>query len=262
MTRAHRSARRRLRAHRARATRPAGAATCTGSSTAPASLRTAKRAPGVPRLGNGARRERGQDPPRRVRRVADHAVGVGRAEPDRPVSPGLVARSVRDRDRADRRRRSCRREPRARLPVRQASRRADGSFPQNSTVTGKPFWTGLQLDEVADPILLAYQLHRFDAAATRMCKQAADFLVGFTQDGNAAPWTPQERWENQDGYSPATIASEIAGLVCAAKIARANGDPASAHRYLAHRRRVARAREVLDGRPRTGRTRPSRTSCG
>ena len=44
---------------------------------------------------------------------------------------------------------------------------------------------------------------------------------------------PQERWENQSGYSPATIASEIAGLVCAAYIARANGDTASAQRYLA-----------------------------
>ena len=31
----------------------------------------------------------------------------------------------------------------------------------------------------------------------------------------------QERWENQSGWSPATIAREIAGLVCAADIARA-----------------------------------------
>jgi glucoamylase len=110
--------------------------------------------------------------------------------------------------------------------------KSDGSFPQNSTVTGKPFWTGLQLDEVADPIVLAYQLHRFGHAAYTHVKAAADFLIGFKQDGNSAPWTPQERWENQSGYSPATIASEIAGLVCAAKIATANGDTASAQRYL------------------------------
>jgi glucoamylase len=64
-------------------------------------------------------------------------------------------------------------------------------------------------------------------------QRAADFLIGFTQDGHQAPWTPQERWENQSGYSPATIASEIAGLVCAADIAKANGDTASADRYLA-----------------------------
>jgi glucoamylase len=62
-------------------------------------------------------------------------------------------------------------------------------------------------------------------------KKAADFLVSFSQDGNSAPWTPQERWENQSGYSPATIASEIAGLVCAASIAEHNGDTPSAHLY-------------------------------
>jgi glucoamylase len=109
----------------------------------------------------------------------------------------------------------------------------DGSFPQNSTVTGKPFWTGLQMDEVADPILLAYELHRVGKHAYRHVKAAADFLVSFTQDGNKAPWTPQDRWENQDGYSPATIASEIAGLVCAASIAEHNGHASVARRYLA-----------------------------
>ena len=55
---------------------------------------------------------------------------------------------------------------------------------------------------------------------------AADFVVA------NGPATPQERWENQGGYSPATIASEIAGLVCAADIARDHGDQASADRYL------------------------------
>jgi glucoamylase len=108
----------------------------------------------------------------------------------------------------------------------------DGSFPQNSTVSGEPFWGGLQLDEVADPIVLAYQLHRFGSSSWTHVKAAADFLVGFQQDGNSAPWTPQDRWENQSGYSPATIASEIAGLVCAAAIAHANGDSSSADKYL------------------------------
>ncbi len=110
--------------------------------------------------------------------------------------------------------------------------KSDGSFPQNSTVDGKPFWTGLQLDEVADPIVLAYQLHRTGAAAWRHVKSAAHFLRTFSQDGHHAPYTPAERWENQSGYSPATTASEIAGLVCAATIARHNGDAASARRYL------------------------------
>jgi glucoamylase len=111
--------------------------------------------------------------------------------------------------------------------------KADGSFPQNSRVDGTPVWTGLQLDEVALPIVLAHQLRRTDADTWSHVKRAADFLLAFEQDGNKAPWSPQDRWENQSGYSPATIAAEIAGLVCAADIARANGDATSAERYLA-----------------------------
>ncbi|MET0415117.1 MAG: glycoside hydrolase family 15 protein [Actinoplanes sp.] len=103
----------------------------------------------------------------------------------------------------------------------------DGSFPQNSQLDGEPVWGGLQLDEVALPIVLAYQLGRTDAWPG--VKRAADFLLSYEQ----APWTPQERWENQSGWSPNTIATEIAGLVCAASLARANGDTASADRYLA-----------------------------
>ncbi|BCJ46292.1 glucan 1,4-alpha-glucosidase [Actinoplanes ianthinogenes] len=109
----------------------------------------------------------------------------------------------------------------------------DGSFPQNSRLDGTPVWGGLQLDEVGLPIVLAYQLGRTDAATWAHVRRAADFLIGFEQDGNRAPWSPQDRWENQSGYSPATIAAEIAGLVCAASIAEANGDAAAAARYLA-----------------------------
>jgi glucoamylase len=110
----------------------------------------------------------------------------------------------------------------------ETQQKPDGSFPQNSTVDGTPVWGGLQLDEVALPIVLAYQLGRRDAGTWRHVKAAADFLLGFP----GAPATPQERWENQSGYSPGTIAAEIAGLVCAADLARANGDEASAQRYL------------------------------
>jgi glucoamylase len=111
----------------------------------------------------------------------------------------------------------------------------DGSFPQNSKPDGTPVWTGLQMDEVAFPMILAHQLGRTDASTWSHVKRAADFLVSYKDPatGNAAPWSPMERWENQDGYSPATIASEIAGLVCAAEIAKANGDSDSADRYLA-----------------------------
>lgn len=102
----------------------------------------------------------------------------------------------------------------------------DGSFPQNSRLDGTPVWEGLQLDEVALPIVLAYQLG--GTSQWPGVKKAADFLT----DYDGAPFSPQDRWENQAGYSPATIAAGIAGLVCASAIALASSDTASAERYL------------------------------
>jgi glucoamylase len=110
----------------------------------------------------------------------------------------------------------------------------DGSFPQNSDVTGKPVWTGLQLDEVALPIVLAHLVGSDGKGTYRHAKKAADFLVDFVDPDTHrhAPFTPQERWENQSGYSPNSMAAEIAGLVCAADIARHHGDRASARHWL------------------------------
>ncbi|HET9654256.1 MAG TPA: glycoside hydrolase family 15 protein, partial [Kineosporiaceae bacterium] len=85
--------------------------------------------------------------------------------------------------------------------------KADGSFPQNSWLNGTPYWGGLQLDEVSFPIILADTLGRTDAATWSKIKKAADFVVA------NGPSTPQERWEENAGYSPATIAAQIAGLV-------------------------------------------------
>jgi glucoamylase len=104
----------------------------------------------------------------------------------------------------------------------------DGSFPQNSWLDGKPGWDTLQMDEVSYPLILAWQLGRKNLAAYKdHIKQAADFIV------HNGPATPQERWEEMAGYSPSTMAAEIAGLVCAADIAKQNGDRESAARYLA-----------------------------
>src|SRR5689334_5922602 len=97
--------------------------------------------------------------------------------------------------------------------------KADGSFPQNSWVDGRPIGSGLQMDQVGLPLVLAYQLKRTDRQAwLRHIKPAADFIV------KHGPRTDQDRWEERPGYSPATIAAEIAGLVCAAEIAKLNGD--------------------------------------
>jgi len=111
----------------------------------------------------------------------------------------------------------------------------DGSFPQNSDVTGKPVWTNLQLDEVALPIVLAHLVGRDGPATYAHVKRAADFIADYVDPttGRHAPFTPQERWENQSGYSPNSIAAQINGLVCAADMARRNGDLVSAKRWLA-----------------------------
>jgi glucoamylase len=101
----------------------------------------------------------------------------------------------------------------------------DGSWWQNTRVDGRPHWTGLQLDEVALPIVLAWWLGRTSADDWAHVRKAADFVV------DNGPRTPQERWENQDGFSPNTIATEIAGLICAADIARRHGDEERATRY-------------------------------
>lgn len=103
----------------------------------------------------------------------------------------------------------------------------DGSFPQNSWLDGHPYWTSLQMDEVSYPLILAWQLGRADAESwAKHLRPEAEFLV------KHGPATEQERWEEVSGYSPSTMAAEIAGLVCAADIARRNGATEDAERYL------------------------------
>lgn len=117
----------------------------------------------------------------------------------------------------------------------EVQQRPDGSFPQNSDVSGKPVWSELQLDEVALPIALARLTGRTGPRTWRGVRKAAEFLVGFRDEetGRRAPYTPQERWENQSGYSPNSIAAQVTGLVAAAAIARRHGEPALARRWLA-----------------------------
>lgn len=105
----------------------------------------------------------------------------------------------------------------------------DGSMPRNSLVNGKvaPDTFGTQLDETAYPILMAQQLGMTDASLfADHIKPAANFLIAH------GPSFGSERWEEQGGFSPSTIAAEIAGLVAAADLARANGDSVSAALWL------------------------------
>ncbi len=103
----------------------------------------------------------------------------------------------------------------------------DGSFPQNSWLDGRPYWTALQMDEVSYPMILAWQLGKTDPETWQHhIRPEAEFVLVH------GPATEQERWEEVSGYSPSTMAAEIAGLVCAAEIARKNGAKEDAERYL------------------------------
>lgn len=101
------------------------------------------------------------------------------------------------------------------------TQKPDGGFAQNFWVNGNPYWGGIQLDEVAFPIILAWRLWRQDGLGSfdvvPFIERAAGFLVRY------APVTQQERWEENAGYSPSTLAVVISALICAAEILREHG---------------------------------------
>jgi glucoamylase len=102
-----------------------------------------------------------------------------------------------------------------------ATQDADGHWPQNMWLDGTPYWPGIQMDEIAFPILLADQLKRADALGSvdpwPTVRKAASYLV------RNGPVTPQDRWEEDPGYSPFTLAVEIAALLVAADFADSAG---------------------------------------
>src|SRR5207248_895375 len=105
----------------------------------------------------------------------------------------------------------------------------DGHWPPNMWLDGRAYWTGTQMDETGLPILLADLLFRHDALGTLrpwpMVRRAASYLARY------GPVTPEDRWEEDGGYSPFTLAVEIAALLASADFAALEGDMATA-RYL------------------------------
>ncbi len=106
----------------------------------------------------------------------------------------------------------------------QVTQEADGHWPQNMWLDGSPYWGGIQMDETAFPILLVDLANREKALRTEdlqrlwpMVRKAAGFLV------KNGPVTSQDRWEEDPGYSPFTLAAEIAALLAAADLADLNG---------------------------------------
>mgnify|MGYP006276058495 CR=1 FL=1 len=112
----------------------------------------------------------------------------------------------------------------------------DGFLPQNTWIDGRTRWGGEQLDEIAFPLVMADQLRRrhdygfadagYDYDASRAM---AEYLV------HGGPRTDQERWEEEDGFSPSTVAATVAGLAAAARLAESEGraDDALVYRAVA-----------------------------
>jgi len=106
------------------------------------------------------------------------------------------------------------------------SQREDGGFYQNFWIDGRPYWGGIQLDEVAFPVLLAWRLWKHGALGNfdpyEMVRRACAFLI------REGPVTAQDRWEEASGYSPSTLAVHITALICAAEFFADRGDQGTA----------------------------------
>ena len=125
---------------------------------------------------------------------------------------GLLACGVKD-------------EVRQTLTYLQSVQEADGHWPQSMWVDGSAYWTALQIDSIAAPIIL-FEIARQEGALDQeqaaalgpMVRRAATFIC------RHGPVTEQDRWERTGGFSPYTLATAIAALVIAAQAAQDHGD--------------------------------------
>ncbi len=108
----------------------------------------------------------------------------------------------------------------------EATQEADGHWAQNMWLDGSPYWQGIQMDETALPILLVDLAWRERALRDEdrlrfwpMLRAAAGYLV------RNGPVSPEDRWEEAPGYSPFTIAVQIAALLVAAEWGDEQGEP-------------------------------------
>ena len=177
------------------------------------------------------------------------------------LPPGLVARPRRV-GRGVRRARAPWRQPDARSPTSSRRRSRTATGPRTSGSTASPYWTGLQLDEAAYPILLAGALRtgashmhgkigRHEAAAF---ENLVSPIGARPHDRARRRVHRQDRSGHESGplggdrraLTPSTLAPVVAALVVAA------GPPARAGRLLLPRarRRLERLDRGLDVRPR------------
>jgi glucoamylase len=96
-----------------------------------------------------------------------------------------------------------------------ATQLEDGHWYQNQWLGSKPYWTGIQLDETALPVLLASLLAERDALegteVAPMIRRALSYIV------RHGPASDQDRWEESAGLNTFTLAACIAALVSGAQ---------------------------------------------
>ncbi|WP_425145287.1 glycoside hydrolase family 15 protein [Deinococcus sp.] len=95
-----------------------------------------------------------------------------------------------------------------------ANQHPDGHWSQNYYPDGQPFWSGVQLDETAFPVLLAAKLREAGepelGGTASMVRRALAFVA------RTGPTSQQDRWEENMGVNPFTLAVAIAALVAGA----------------------------------------------
>ncbi len=108
----------------------------------------------------------------------------------------------------------------------EATQEKEGNWAQNLWLDGRPYWSGIQMDETAFPILLVDLIRREAPEALGkldrwwpMVRNAVTFIL------RNGPVTQQDRWEEDSGYSPFTLAAEISALLAGADIADLTGHP-------------------------------------
>lgn len=101
----------------------------------------------------------------------------------------------------------------------------DGSWPQNMWLNGEVYWPGRQTDQTALPLLLVdkcWQNRVLDEERMRrywpILKKAIGYLI------RNGMYTEQDRWEEEQGYTPFTMATVVSGILVAADLADANNE--------------------------------------
>lgn len=99
-----------------------------------------------------------------------------------------------------------------------------GFLPQNTYIDGRTRWGGEQMDNIAFPSVMAWQLYEHGVTLSDADYDYEQVRRSVAYVARNGPQTAQERWEEEAGYSPSSIAAEIAGLTCAAALALAEAD--------------------------------------